>query len=103
MARAGWMQAELVLKNILAMIHGQTPKHEYIPDLSFEGAVKMTLGRNHRVIWARERDGSEFMIPSRDGNLELGIESAWNEYGVDIKRVNEASTEHIGKGNVSTT
>jgi hypothetical protein len=93
MAHAGWMPAGVVLENILAKIKGRTPTHNYTPNRFFEGAIKLTLGKTHQVIYAMENDGSDVMVPSRDGKLDLGIESAWKEYGVDFKRASETNTE----------
>ncbi|KAK0654817.1 hypothetical protein B0T16DRAFT_424041 [Cercophora newfieldiana] len=50
MARAGWMQAPVVLDNILAMIRGKKPSRKYTPDLFIEGAIKLTLGKTHSVV-----------------------------------------------------
>ena len=93
MARAGWRQAEVVLDNILAKIHGQTLTREYEPNLFVEGAIKLTLGKKHQVTYAMDNDGSDIMMPSRDGKLDLEIESAWKQHGADFKRANEAITE----------
>ncbi|EEP81637.1 predicted protein [Uncinocarpus reesii 1704] len=98
MARAGWMQSQVVLDNILAKIHGQTPTRKYTPNVFLEGAIKLTLGKTHTVIYAMEDDGSEMLIPSRDGKLDLGIESAWKEYGVDFKRASEGHADRVEVG-----
>jgi NADH dehydrogenase FAD-containing subunit len=45
MARAGLFQAEIVLANILEMIKGLPPSDTYKPLVSFEGAIKLTLGK----------------------------------------------------------
>ncbi|OGM48091.1 hypothetical protein ABOM_002890 [Aspergillus bombycis] len=96
MARAGWMQAGVVLDNILAMINGQTPSRLYTPNLFIEGAIKLTLGKTHNVVYATEADGSDVMVPSRDGKLDLGIERAWKEFGANFKLANTA-TESVGQ------
>ena len=45
MARAGYMQSEVVVQNILAMIQNKPPSTIYKPKLQFEGAIKLTLGK----------------------------------------------------------
>ncbi|RYP81240.1 hypothetical protein DL769_002070 [Monosporascus sp. CRB-8-3] len=88
MARAGWMQAGVVLDNILAMICGQTPSRTYTPNVFLEGAIKLTLGKTHNVVYATDADDSDVMVPARNNRLDLGIERAWKEFGVraDFKR-----------------
>ncbi|KAH8194135.1 hypothetical protein TruAng_011694 [Truncatella angustata] len=89
MARAGWMQSGLVLENILSMIQGQKPQRTYKPNYFLEGAIKLTLGKTHNVIYANEADGSDVMVPARNNRLDLGIEMAWKQFGVgaDFKRI----------------
>lgn len=88
MGRAGWMQAGVVLNNILAIIQGQAPSHNYVPDFFIEGAIKLTLGRAHKVTYATETGDSlsDFLFTSRDENLDLEAEAAWKEYGVDFEQ-----------------
>lgn len=45
MARAGQFQAEIVQENIIAMISKRNPSTVYKPQLDFEGAIKLTLGK----------------------------------------------------------
>ncbi|KAE8385094.1 hypothetical protein BDV23DRAFT_25484 [Aspergillus alliaceus] len=97
MARAGWLQSEVVLDNILAMIHGQTPSRTYTPNVFLEGAIKLTLGKKHNVVYAMEADGSDVMVPSRDGRLDLGIERGWREFGADFKQANAPDAERQGE------
>ncbi|RYO88690.1 hypothetical protein DL766_004430 [Monosporascus sp. MC13-8B] len=82
MARAGWLQGGVVLDNILAMIRGQTPSRTYTPNVFLEGAIKLTLGKTHNVVYATDADGSDVMVPARNNRLDLGIERAWKEFGV---------------------
>lgn len=89
MARAGWRQAEVVLYNILANIRGQISSHKYEPNIFDKGAIKGILGKKHQIIYAMDNDGSDFMMPSRDGKLDLAIESAWKHHGADFKQANE--------------
>lgn len=93
MARAGLMQSGVVLDNILAKINGQAPSHTYTPNWFVEGAIKLTLGKNHEVTYTMDNDGSDIMIPDRNGKLDLEIESAWKRYGVDFKQANKGNTE----------
>jgi NADH dehydrogenase FAD-containing subunit len=93
MARAGLMQSEVVLDNILAKINGQEANRTYTPNWFVEGAIKLTLGKKHEVTYAMDNDGSDIMIPDRNGKLDLEIESAWKRYGVDFKEVSKGKTE----------
>lgn len=58
----------------------------WVPDIFTEGAIKLALGKTHLVIYAMEdgKHGSDFLIPSRDGKLDLEAENSWKEYGVDF-------------------
>ncbi|KAM5440978.1 hypothetical protein MferCBS31731_004117 [Microsporum ferrugineum] len=82
MARAGWMQASVVVDNILAIIRGEKPSQTYTPQLFLEGAIKLTLGKRHNVVYAMNGDGSDVLVPARNNRLDLGIERAWKQYGV---------------------
>ncbi|KAF2876450.1 hypothetical protein BDV95DRAFT_590566 [Massariosphaeria phaeospora] len=46
MARAAFIQSEVVLQNILAMIKGQKSLKQYKPYALFEGSIKLTLGKS---------------------------------------------------------
>lgn len=65
MARAGGLQAWIVLDNILAIIHGQTPMRTYKPYGFVEGAIKLTLGQTHNVLYSMDADASGSMTGSR--------------------------------------
>ena len=82
MARAGWMQAPVVLDNILAMIRGEKPSRTYTPDVFIEGAIKLTLGKTHSVAYAVDADGTDVLVPAKNGPLDLGIGRAWRQFGV---------------------
>lgn len=84
MARAGWRQSEVVLDNIMANIRGQKSTHKYVPNVFVEGAIKLTLGKKHQVTYATDNDGSDIMMPSRDGKLDLEVESAWKRHGANF-------------------
>jgi hypothetical protein len=94
MARAGFMQADVVLDNILTMIRGRAPSRVYKPKVFLESAIKLTLGKMHRVIYAMDSDGSDVCIPERGQKLDLGIEHAWGEFNADFKL---AAGEQVGK------
>lgn len=86
MARAGWLQASVVADNILAMIKGRRPSRKYKPNAFIEGAIKLTLGKSHTVMYSVDADGSDVLMPSRNGPLDLGIERAWAQFGADYKK-----------------
>ncbi|KAL2812285.1 hypothetical protein BJX63DRAFT_432727 [Aspergillus granulosus] len=86
MARAGVTQSEIVVQNILSLINGRPAKKIYKPNWFIEGAIKLTLGKTHNAIYAR--DGSEkdirgeVMIVSKKGKVDLDVGMAWRQYGV---------------------
>jgi hypothetical protein len=45
MARAGLVQADIAQQNIVALINGQNANAVYIPQVDFEGSIKLTLGK----------------------------------------------------------
>jgi hypothetical protein len=45
MARAGFLQADIVQRNIVALIRGQNASAVYTPQVDFEGSIKLTLGK----------------------------------------------------------
>lgn len=86
MARAGFMQADVVVDNIMSLISGRPLSRTYKPKTFIEGAIKLTLGKSHRVIYGMDDDGSDVLIPDRkDLGLDLGIERAWAQFGADFK------------------
>lgn len=89
MARAGWMQAGVVLDNILSMIGGRVPWRIYQPNEFIEGAIKLTLGKTHSVIYAIDANGSDVLVPAKNGSLDLDIKRAWKMYGADSKLANK--------------
>jgi NADH dehydrogenase FAD-containing subunit len=93
MARAGWIQASIVLDNVIAMIRGRVPTRVYKPNLFIEGAIKLTLGKTHSVMYGMDDDGSDVMFISRTGPLDLGIGRAWKEFGVDLNKSSEGVVE----------
>ncbi|OBT67914.1 hypothetical protein VE03_02499 [Pseudogymnoascus sp. 23342-1-I1] len=89
MARAGWVQAGVVLDNILSMISGRRPWRLYQPNEFIEGAIKLTLGKARSVIYATDANGSDVLVPTKNGSLDLHIERAWKMYGADPKLANK--------------
>jgi len=67
MARTGWVQANVVLDNILAMINGQTPSQTYKPNVFLESAIKLTLGKKHNVVYGMDEGASDVMFPQETG------------------------------------
>jgi len=45
MARAGFAQADIVAKNIVALIEGKDACAVYVPQFDIEGSIKLTLGK----------------------------------------------------------
>jgi len=67
MARMGWVQANVVLDNILAMINGQTPSQTYKPNVFLESAIKLTLSKKHNVVYGMDEGASDVMFPQETG------------------------------------
>ncbi|KAL5332334.1 hypothetical protein BJX70DRAFT_404706 [Aspergillus crustosus] len=86
MARAGSMQAETVVSNILSLIKGNEAKAVYTPNWFVEGAIKLTLGKRDMVVYARDGDGVEVLLPSRGGKVDLDVGWAWRQFGVDVMK-----------------
>ncbi|KAK7745814.1 hypothetical protein SLS53_002531 [Cytospora paraplurivora] len=97
MARAGFMQAEVVVDNILNMINGRPCSRIYKPNVFVEGAIKLTLGKAHKVLYAMDSDGSDVLIPERNSTtLDLGVKRAWDELGADFKLARGPPTSERG-------
>ncbi|ETS85111.1 hypothetical protein PFICI_03136 [Pestalotiopsis fici W106-1] len=98
MARAGFMQADIVVGNILDMINGRVPSQIYKPKWFLENAIKLTLGKSHKAIYAMDSDGSDVLIPDRKSTaLDLGIKHAWGQVGADFKLAGAPLAEQSGK------
>jgi hypothetical protein len=84
MGRAGFMQAETVIQNILSLINGRPSTKIYKPNWFIEGSTKLTLGKAHHATYSRiaGEGGTEVMIVSRKGKEDLDIGMAWRQYGV---------------------
>lgn len=50
MARAAHFQCEIVLHNVLASIAGRKTLQNYKPKMSFEGSIKLTLGKVNALV-----------------------------------------------------
>ncbi|KAL4783571.1 hypothetical protein BJX76DRAFT_368320 [Aspergillus varians] len=81
MARAGFMQAETVVSNLLSLVKGQEPKTIYKPTWFIEGAIKLTLGRAKHVIYMSDVDGTEVLVSSGGGSLDMDVGHAWKQFG----------------------
>ncbi|KAL6915109.1 hypothetical protein ACHAPO_010290 [Fusarium lateritium] len=54
-ARAGIMQSDVVVNNLLRLIKGQPAEARYVPHF-FENTLKLTLGKRLSVLWAQKGD-----------------------------------------------
>jgi NADH dehydrogenase FAD-containing subunit len=45
MARAVYVQAGIVRDNVLELIRGGSPSHQYSPQFWFEGSIQLTIGK----------------------------------------------------------
>ena len=85
MARAGWLQANVVANNIIAMIAGRNPSKLYKPNMFVEGAIKLTLGKSMSVLYAGNDDRSDILLMSRSSEIDLGIAKAWKHFGATLE------------------
>lgn len=87
------MQADIVVDNIMSMINGRPLSRIYKPKIFIESAIKLTLGKSHRVIYGMDEDESDVLIPERkELGLDLGIERAWAQFGADFKLAGKSQT-----------
>ncbi|KAF2259202.1 FAD/NAD(P)-binding domain-containing protein [Lojkania enalia] len=96
MARAAHFQGEIVLQNILAIIEGQKPTKFYKPNIIFEGAIKLTLGKSKVVLYHQEPNGREVLVVLNANSPDLGVKGQWRFYGVDVKKLQSIVEEAKG-------
>lgn len=78
------MQAGVVAANILSMVRGRAAGGVYRPNLFVEGAVKLTLGRGRGVVYAVDAHGSEALVVTGGGRVDLDVGRAWRMLGADL-------------------
>lgn len=81
MARAGFFQSRIVASNICDMIGNRPPSRPYVPKSIIEGAIKLTIGKTHWVMYAMDDDGRELLVPGQDGHLDVDIQRGWKQLG----------------------
>ncbi|KAF1994751.1 oxidoreductase [Amniculicola lignicola CBS 123094] len=91
MARAAFVQGEIVVENLLALIEGKTELKTYKPDFDFEGAIKLTLGKTKTAIYSMDNSGRELLVAMK-GKEDMGVKSQWRFFGADVKMM-EAGDE----------
>lgn len=99
------MQADVVADNIMNIISGRPALRTYKPKTFIEGAIKLTLGKSHRVIYGMDDDGSDVLLPQKgDFGLDLGIKRAWAQFGADFKLTgNTQASEGIGEATLASS
>ncbi|KAK6703591.1 hypothetical protein SNK04_013519 [Fusarium graminearum] len=70
-ARAGIMQIDIVVNNLLRLIKGSPAEVKYVPHF-FENTLKLTLGKRLSVMWAQKGD-YEWMIESKKEDEDLNV------------------------------
>jgi hypothetical protein len=48
------------------------------------------LIKTHSVMWMREDSGREILIPSKGGQMDLGVKKQWGFFGADVRLVDNA-------------
>lgn len=84
MARAGMMQADIVVSNILSLIKGKEASNDYKPHF-MEGALKLSLGRDESVMYMMQNSGKDILVPTKSKSEDLDIAHAWEYLGADPK------------------
>ncbi|KAF8867322.1 putative amid-like NADH oxidoreductase [Acephala macrosclerotiorum] len=84
MARAGMMQSDVAVSNILSMIKGRTASKHYQPHF-VEGSLALSLGRNESVMYVQENDEKDYLIPAKGKGDDLEVMRMWKHLGADPK------------------
>lgn len=84
MARAGMMQSDVVVSNILSMIKGREASKQYKPNF-VEGALALSLGRNESVMYVQENDEKDYLIPAKGKGDDLEVVRMWKHLGAEPK------------------
>ncbi|KAF2721086.1 FAD/NAD(P)-binding domain-containing protein [Polychaeton citri CBS 116435] len=85
MARAAFSQSQVVLKNILSSINDKLPAATYRPRWDLEGAIKLTIGHKHTVLYCKDgvdQDSQDLIVPSSGNSVDFDVWKAWKLNGV---------------------
>ncbi|OAA63687.1 FAD-dependent pyridine nucleotide-disulfide oxidoreductase [Niveomyces insectorum RCEF 264] len=80
MARASFMQAEVVVANVLATIAGRPLTAHYVPD-AIEGSIKLTLGKDHSVIYMDQNNSKSILLAKGGEKEDMDVKRAWQFFG----------------------
>ncbi|CAI6334448.1 unnamed protein product [Periconia digitata] len=81
MARAVYMQASIVRDNVLELIRGRRPSHRYLPQLWIEGAIQLTIGKDHSVSYVPGDDGNDMLFTGAGYPDDFNIAKGWKLIG----------------------
>ncbi|KAI0419699.1 hypothetical protein F5X98DRAFT_69863 [Xylaria grammica] len=85
-ARPGAAQAQVVAKNILALVEGRPPSENIEVN---PAAIHLTLGLTKNLIFRNpdtaKGDTEPSIVPRDDGTLDMNIDGVWNRRGVPVK------------------
>ncbi|EMD66902.1 hypothetical protein COCSADRAFT_135351 [Bipolaris sorokiniana ND90Pr] len=87
MARAGYMQTFVVVDNILSLIKGKNNLKVYKPMRWLEGSIKLTLGKEHLVMYTDESAGRDTLVASNSGKIDIDVKKQWRQFGEDITQL----------------
>ncbi|KAF2793767.1 FAD/NAD(P)-binding domain-containing protein [Melanomma pulvis-pyrius CBS 109.77] len=93
MARASYFQSEIVCQNILLLIKGKKDLKTYKPNIFFEGSIKLTLGKTRLVMYMKQNNGRELIIPANKGQIDLGVKSQWGFFGANVREIESESRD----------
>ncbi|KAL5391428.1 hypothetical protein DPSP01_001296 [Paraphaeosphaeria sporulosa] len=89
MARAAIFQSEVVLDNIHKMIKGSKDLSTYTPNVVFESAIKLTLGKTRVALYMHKENGREILVSANFGAEEGDAKKQWAFFGADVKELEE--------------
>ncbi|KAL5412552.1 hypothetical protein PMIN04_009804 [Paraphaeosphaeria minitans] len=87
MGRAAMFQADIVVDNIQQLIAGSRNLCVYKPKFWFEGAIKLTLGKNRVALYIQQENGQEILVDSNLGHEDGDVKSQWAFFGADAEEL----------------
>ncbi|KAE8166082.1 FAD/NAD(P)-binding domain-containing protein [Aspergillus tamarii] len=81
--RAGMMQGEVVLNNILRLIQKRNGLQEYHP-LPFEGTLYLTLGKNLKIMYIQQGDFELLQENKPPYDEDVGAADAWKAFHAEF-------------------
>ncbi|KAJ5026353.1 hypothetical protein PSV08DRAFT_370510 [Bipolaris maydis] len=87
MGRASFMQTFVVVDNILSLIKGKKTLKIYTPMRWIESSIKLTLGKEHLVMYTTGFVGRDSLVASNSGKIDIDVKKQWRQFGVDMTQL----------------